>query len=140
MTSLSFLRRLTFGSVAALAFASVAQSAPPPGFRWSDTAGLNGRGRTPVATRVTPAPVYGPAYSTTSQVADVPGTIAIRSPDGTVRRFPVQGGIAGANTRVVINGQVMTAVVGTDGVTRYNSVVPGTTVDPVITMPMPGCR
>ncbi len=81
----------SFGVALVLGTATSAIAAPPPGSRWSDAVGANGRtGGVTYAPRAYAAPAAPAAYPTPVTYA-VPaaaaGTIAVRGPDGVVRHF-----------------------------------------------------
>ena len=125
-----FHRNLAIALVAVLSvvLASPASAAPPPGMRWSDTAGVSGRSHYRAAPVVAPqrfaiAPTlaapqfssFAPVVGTPAAVAATPATstVTVRGPDGTVRTFVVEG-------QVVQQGGPTTyaAVRGPDGVVR----------------------
>ena len=145
--SLFNMKRITilsigFAVVASLCLTVSAEAAPPPGMRWSDTAGLTSPRSSSRSTFVAPtvsstqffsnAPVVAaPAVSTpTSNSA----TISVRGPDGIVRTYPVEGPVVQQGAPAYV------AVQGPDGVVRTYQVVGSSLVElaaPVVTNP---CR
>jgi hypothetical protein len=115
------------------------EAAPPPGMRWSDTAGLTSPRRTSQPTTVSSA-VSFPQFSSSAPITVAPAvaaptstqaTISVRGPDGIVRTYPVEGPVVQQGAPAYI------AIQGSDGIVRTYQVVDNPPAAPVVTNP---CR
>lgn len=124
-----------FAALLSLCTVVPAEAAPPPGMRWSDTAGLTSPRRTSQ-----PTTVGFPQFSSSVPVALAPAaatptstqaTISVRGPDGIVRTYPVEGPVVQQGAPAYI------AIQGSDGIVRTYQVVESPSAAPVVTNP---CR